>query len=612
MDAFYIKRLKVTGENKKNAEVEFRKGLNVIHGPSNTGKSYIFQCIDYAFGAKKIKEIPESRGYSKLYLEIRNLNTDEPITIVRFLDSKDIFYYSCSIDEITDMQVSHKLKSKHDPAKEDNISKFLLKQIGINENKYLVKNKRGEKLTLSFRSIVHLTMISETDIISEEKSPVLETQSVQQPYSKSVFRYLLTNKDDIACGELEKPEIRKAKNEAKIEYIKEEIEVLIEEQIKLNDEKSKHDEDSRYDLDYYKNKIAEIEGNIAKKRQELHNINENNNKLYLRKNKIQITLEKFQLLKKQYLSDQERIEFLADGNSVLSQVPMHRCPLCNGIVAEDIKDEERDEILECCNDEKAKIQVNLNELEVTIGDLNRELENINASLAAGAEQEKKYNEKIELISSQDLKPIKMLFQIFMNRALIDGRLTDIEETINRKRGEIIAFEESKNIKEEAITTDLVVDHHIYSSLCEEIKNDLISCGYSGVDEVVFDIKIQDIEINGVPRLSNGKGYRAFFYAIFSAALMSYLKKKQHPFSQVLILDSPLTTLKESELDDAKEEDFVSSSLQDGFFTFLADEFVDKQAIIIENKQPPKSIVGRFNDIVFKRDKGEGRYGFFEK
>ena len=80
----------------------------------------------------------------------------------------------------------------------------------------------------------------------------------------------------------------------------------------------------------------------------------------------------------------------------------------------------------------------------------------------------------------------------------------------------------------------------------------------------------------------------------------------------MILDPPLTTLKESELDDAKEEDFVSSSLQDGFFTFLADEFVDKQAIIIENKQPPKSIVGRFNDIVFTRDKGEGRYGFFEK
>lgn len=611
MDAFYIRKLKVTGENKKNAEVIFEKGLNVIHGPSNTGKSYIFQCIDYAFGAKHIKKIPESEGYSKLYLEIRNLYTNNPITILRFLDSNEIFYFLCEIDEISDMHLSKKLKSKHDPVNEDNISKFLLRQIGITENKYLVKNKLGEKLTLGFRAITHLTMISETDIISEEKSPVLETQSTQQTYSKSVFRYLLTNKDDIAYSELEKPEIKKAKNDAKIEYIKGEIDAYVQELKCLLDEKSKYDTGDVSDLDYYKDKIVDIEREIAKKRQELHAVNEENNKLNLRKNKCQITLEKFQLLKKQYLSDQERLEFLADGNSVLSQIPIHHCPLCNNLISSEFQEIDNDEIIECCHDEKAKIQVNLNELEVTIEDLNKEIRKIDMKMLEGIEKEKEYNQKISLVSSQDLKPIKMLFKNLVDKALINSKITDINEAIEYKRGEIIALEESKKVKEEAVTNGLEVNQKTYSALCEEIKDSLMACGYSDVAEVDFDIKTQDLIIDGVHRLSNGKGYRAFFYAIFSAALMSYMKKIEHSFSQVLVLDSPLTTLKESELDHAKEGDVIDSSLQDGFYTFLANTFGDKQAIIIENKRPPASLAGKFNDIVFTRE-NYGRYGFFAK
>ena len=173
MSGFYIKKLKVVGIGKEDAEVIFEKGLNVIHGPSNTGKSYIFQCIEYALGASKIKDIPESKGYSKLYLEIRQFDDDSPTTILRFLNSNDIFYYNCSIENIEDYQ-SQKLKSKHEASSEDNISKFLLKKIGINDNKFLVKNKNGEKKTLGFRAIANLSLISETDIISEEKSPVLD------------------------------------------------------------------------------------------------------------------------------------------------------------------------------------------------------------------------------------------------------------------------------------------------------------------------------------------------------------------------------------------------------------------------------------------------------
>ncbi|MTK13393.1 MAG: exonuclease [Clostridiaceae bacterium] len=611
MFGFYIKKLKVVGIGKDDAEVTFEKGLNVIHGPSNTGKSYIFQCIDYAFGASKIKDIPESKGYSKLYLEIRNFNDDIPITILRFLNSNDIYYYCCNIDEV-DNHHMEKLKSRHDPDSNDNISKFLLEQIGINENKYLVKNKEGKKVTLGFRAIAHLSLISETDIISEVKSPVVETQSTQQTYSKSVFRYLLTNQDDIACAELEKAEIRKAKNEAKIDYIKEEIVSLTQEKEKLIKDRSIFDNDGIYSLDYYKDKIIEIEKIIKLKRQEIHGINTDNNKLNLQKNKVQMMIDKFQLLKRQYISDMDRLEFSSYGESLLSQISIYHCPLCNNEVSKDVEVGKHDDIIRCCNNEKAKIQINLRELEISINDLAEEFRQINEMLSLGEEKAKEYNEEINQISLKDLKPLKVVIKALIEQEKIDSKIADIGSTIERKSGEIITFEESKKVKEDSVTDGLVIDQQIYNDLCEVIKNSLIACGYSEVKKVNFDVKTQDIKIDEVHRLSNGKGYRAFFYAIFSAALMIYLQDIGHCFMRVLVLDSPLTTLKESEIAEAKEDDFVDNSLQDGLFAFFADNFNNKQAIIIDNKQPPKSLSGKYHDITFTKGRNEGRYGFFEK
>lgn len=50
MAGFFIERLVVTGRGKKPSTIEFSDGLNFIVGPSNTGKSYIVECIDYLFG----------------------------------------------------------------------------------------------------------------------------------------------------------------------------------------------------------------------------------------------------------------------------------------------------------------------------------------------------------------------------------------------------------------------------------------------------------------------------------------------------------------------------------------------------------------------------------
>jgi len=268
------------------------------------------------------------------------------------------------------------------------------------------------------------------------------------------------------------------------------------------------------------------------------------------------------------------------------------------------------DIFKCSNDEKVKIQISLSELEVSINDLNKELQSINEMLLEGEDKAKEYEVAIKQISTKDLKPIKSIMKTLIEQAKVNNKILNINSIIERKSGEVIVFEESKKVKEDSVTDGLVIEQKIYDDLCDEIKNSLISCGYINVENVTFDVKTQDIVIDGVHRLANGKGFRAFFYAVFSASLISYLQKIEHLFSQVLVLDSPLTTLKESEISEAIEDDFVDSTLQNGLFKFFAENFTDKQVIIIDNKQPPVSLMGKYNDIVFTKGSSEGRYGFF--
>ena len=60
MKRMTLKKLELFGTGKKDAVLLFHKGLNVITGDSDTGKTYAFQCLNYMLGAeKKPKSIKE-------------------------------------------------------------------------------------------------------------------------------------------------------------------------------------------------------------------------------------------------------------------------------------------------------------------------------------------------------------------------------------------------------------------------------------------------------------------------------------------------------------------------------------------------------------------------
>ena len=70
MKKFHIKKILVSGAGHEDAVITFSKGLNVISGPSNTGKSCVLRCIYYCFGGQE-KPFDDSFGYTtiKLFIE---------------------------------------------------------------------------------------------------------------------------------------------------------------------------------------------------------------------------------------------------------------------------------------------------------------------------------------------------------------------------------------------------------------------------------------------------------------------------------------------------------------------------------------------------------------
>lgn len=68
---FYIKKITLHGSGVKDASIDLDRIKYYLCYPSNTGKSYISECIDYMLGNDKIR-IDLNIGYQWIELEIES------------------------------------------------------------------------------------------------------------------------------------------------------------------------------------------------------------------------------------------------------------------------------------------------------------------------------------------------------------------------------------------------------------------------------------------------------------------------------------------------------------------------------------------------------------
>lgn len=614
---FYINELRLTGHKKKSASVVFRKGLNIISGPSDTGKTYIFECINYMFGGSDEPPVfDENIGYTTIFLEIESYSGEQR-TLKRVIGESRLQLYESRIDEIGPLQNFVDLKDTHDSKDENNISSYLLTFNNI-ESMKLRKNQRGEKVSFSFRNYTRLIMTSEERIISKI-SPLLSGRNTEKTSELSAFKAILTGVDDSDREEIEDPKIHRTRLEGKLEIVKSLIKNLsndLDEKRKTLKDINLNDIEAH--IDQLSERITNIGKHINEKMGERKGLWEQEQEIKSRLIMLEELLARFELLKKSYRSDMERLTFIVEGDHYVSQLYDSNCPICNNTINQDAiyfiehsHATQIENLQKACSEESNKLKSQIADLNDTVNTLNIELQE---KLLMADELNRKI-EEIDLFIQSELKPVVVIEKEQL-KSLFDMKKYFQEIEINEKR--IVEYHETqrelihelgkKNVKLKFVDE---ISHDIYNGLADEIKKLLEAWNYPDLTGVSFDQKEHDIVVSGKQRKNYGKGYRAILNAAFSIGLMKYTRKNGLKHPGLLILDTPLTTYKERNTADVvlDENEEIPLDMKQAFFKDLSSLKDDYQIIILENIEPLKEVQAGMNYIHFTKVSGVGRYGF---
>ncbi|MFX4230193.1 hypothetical protein ACOL3I_01715 [Aliarcobacter butzleri] len=592
---FFIKRLELSGSAVETKSIQFEKGLNVIFGSSDTGKTFIFQCINYMLGGSTSpKPIPESENYNFVSLVIETYESKK-YKLERSLQGGNFNLFDENNKLLKDLnEVNNKKVNK------ETISTFLLEICNIS-SKEIRKNQSGEKQNLYFQDIHKYFLINEEKIISE-KSIISEKPergfNALGTFEKNVLKYLITGEDDssiVSSQEDDSIDFKKGKLELYNELISQLNEDLkgseyeqIDEQIEKLDDSIKNYKEiylsSKSELNKYDNAKDHLSKSIHFQENQLINKQE--------------ILTRAQLLKKQYISDIGRLKATLEAGQYLDDTQTQNCPICNSDIKEIVN---IPELTMATNAEVLKINLLLKELEESQKIYISEKDEIENSL----ESNKKHLNEV-VIKIQDeikvfLEDLSKNIKTYSDKKQELSRIKTLKEKLDeyvQKRDAINIADKKKGIPKgvyKELTSALMVP------VVQEIENILKAINFDNPKDpkIGFSETLLDFVIGTKNRKDYGKGYRAILYASFVIALLQYLRNKSFQLGFVLI-DSPLNPYKS---DSYKDDGVVPNNLAHNFYKYLYENVKNEQVILIENTPLSDELKKLVNHYEFTREKG---------
>ena len=601
-NGFFIRKLDFVGP-KKRSSIQLKKGLNVIYGPTSTGKSFMFDSINFMLGGKdNPEEIDEIKGFDKIQMEIQS-HQGKIYTLERNIQGGSFKKYDSNISEINRNSQFEILGSTNNAKK--SISKFLLSLSGFeNRDYYVKKNNDNELNKVSFRTMIHLIMADEVRIISKN-SPIHSGLSQTKTKEQSMLKLLMTNKDDSTLKLESKQNSDNTYDKVKIDLIgniidesKAELQVLEIQRIGNRDLS-----DDIEELSSLKDSVVVDLNELVQKRNKVWNEIQSYSK---KEHSIKTLLKRFALLKSQYNSDLERLLFLSEGSHYFNQLSVERCPVCHQELTNEVDSHNQHlvQVVDKTEGVKAeiiKIKKHIRDLEKTIIDVNIELKEVEDKKLVTIENHKKIIEHIDKELQPNLDVIMQQLEAILIKQTEYNNINFIKENIKRLEERKTTIEKSEKITVSEDNKENQLDSFI-NNLCLEIEN-ILSDWNVQEHKVTFDYKNHDVLIEGKKRSLFGKGYRAITFSAFIIGLLKYCSENKLPHAGFVVLDSPLTTYKKED----HPEDKLPEDIQNNFYNSLS-EF-EYQTIIFENKKPQHEVIEKINYIEFTKNTKIGRFGF---
>lgn len=613
MSGLLLRYLAYFGPDREPAALSFQPGLNVICGASETGKSFIAESIDFMLGQENpVRDIPERTGYDRIRLLIESADWP-PLTLDRSVEGGHFRAYKEAISEGLPQTDPSVLRWKHSAARQDTLSFELLGRSGL-ASKILRRNAAGDTRTLSFRDLARLCVVTEEEI-QTRGSPVLSGQYTTASVEYAVFKLLLTGVDDSALVSTKEVSVRRENESAKIELLNQMIDDL----------QTTLDEEGTDDLELNE-QLARIEANINEQNAALNSVQKSLDAILERRGgvaselrnrrartvEIEELVGRFHLLDKHYETDLNRLEAIYESGSLLVHLAQTPCPLCGALPTDQHLDREcegnTEAVIQAAEAEMVKIKRLRHELSDTVKSLEKELNDINQSLAQfQVEYSACENELSEIFAPAVSTERASYNELISKRAEVRMALEKVNRlNLLKERRSELEGEEPGSINSTTITRTQV-SKSILDEFSKTVERILEEWHFPNASRVFFDESKRDFQIAGKDRGSTGKGLRAITHAAVNIGLMEFCRERGFPHPGFVVLDSPLLAYWKPE---GVEDDLRGTDLDDMFYRYLLGLHRDNQVIVIENKHPPEFVSKDGHVTIFTKNPHQGRYGFF--
>ena len=584
----YLKKMWFTGPGIEESILEFRKGLNIIYGANDTGKSWILDSFDFMCGMDHAKfVIDTTTGCDTVHLEVDS--GQGIITMSRKLGSTKI-----QVDSTDPRIEPHEYtagKSKYW------INAVWMRILGINDDVKIIMNENAKRQSMTLRSFLNLMCIPLENINRRQSIFYSSGGPFSKTAMKSTLLYFFSEEDFKEHKEITGSKQKSVEKKIRALIKNENLEYLSELKLAVKKETASPVQ--------VKEKIADLMHKIEETQEQITIATEQRRKLAAEIVDITESLKaaslmkhRYQILRGQYHSDIKRITFIIDGEQKLGELhELEKCPFCGA----EMQPQQTASYVEAAEAELQRILPQLNDVMDAEKDIDQEIQNHNHQI----EQCNEESNRLAQLINDDLQPMirELQAQVDTLQESVDAASQqDIIEKIEKhitapqkKEGEPAddqaAFKAQDNFTEEFVSefNDLIF------SILKEVQFDNYSNSYFDFESEDFDVVV-----NGKAKQKYGGGYKAFLNAVVAIALHQYLFEKGKHGLSILMMDSPILSLKEGGTD-------TSAIMRKGLFEYLVKHQEFGQIIIAENSIPEINY-GSTKLEMFTHKENEGRYG----
>jgi predicted nucleic acid-binding Zn-ribbon protein len=599
MADFYIKKLIVKGVGKKDAVAEFDKGLTIISGPSNTGKTTILRCIDYIFGSDNLP-FASATGYDSIMLFVST--EDGSIQFTRKLESDKI--HVVSSDEKIE---SGTYKVRNATKSMEAISKVWLALIGIEDDHDIIANENFRPQHLTWRTFLPVILIKERQI-ERESSILMPEGGAKSIQGRTAFLssllFLIYGNDFSNFDKRESKKERAIRKAAVEKYINKELSGVAGRKQSILDMISAFDGvDVQKEIDSAVQALSDIEEKIAAA---MANSQSLLNSMMAKKERLtecQMLISRYAALKSQYSADIKRLSFIVDGETAMQHVSHDAtCPFCNG----KIPTQKTKSYVEAARSELSRIVAQYSDLVGAEKDIEQQIQELQTEIALLSEQKS----SIEELIAKDLQPqakaltetidsyrmyIQLNYELEVIHRLADGWNTYLRDMQNEEESEIKYKPMEK------------FDARFWGGMDTALTDILMECKYTPLISARFSKSSFDLEINGQAKaLTQGKGFCSILNTIVVMAFRKFMLENAVYNPGLCIVDTPLHGIDEG----TKNE--TSESVQTALFQYFINSREMGQLIIVENERTLPNLdynQSGVKQIIFTGVIGEEQCGF---